>query len=429
MENDQKEKGGGVEDRTQMTLRPRPSRVDISFRALTYSVRASDEDISALFESLDSDGNGKIDAHELQDGLRHLGLPAGMSTVQGLMQRIHGTDKTGITMQEFATFVHHRRADIMRAFHSLRDDQRHRPLTSNDFRIAVERAGLKISDDQLRVLMRTLDKDGDGRVCLEEFCHALMLLPDVNPSAVLDYFLDDVPVDGGGACDLVADGRRGLDSDTTTKVGIKLGAGAVAGAASRTCTAPLDRIRAVMQAAAPGAGSRDIFSVVRAISRGGFCAFFKGNGVNCVKIAPETAVKFAAFDAMKHVVATDPANITVTERLVSGGFAGMVAQALIFPLEVVKTRLAVGDGSLRTVLRSVLEERAFFRGLGPSLLGVMPYAGLDLATMSFLKDHVASAYQATGQEPGVGTLLICGMVRRRASLRTTILRPTHSMVC
>ena len=52
-------------------------------------------------------------------------------------------------------------------------------------------------------------------------------------------------------------------------------------------------------------------------------------------------MKFAAFDALKQVVAVDPGNATTTERFVAGGVAGAAAQAAIYPLEIVKTRMAV----------------------------------------------------------------------------------------
>ena len=45
-----------------------------------------------------------------------------------------------------------------------------------------------------------------------------------------------------------------------------------------------------------------------------------------LKIAPETAVKFIAFDALKGAVARDPATATGAERFVAGGAAGAIAQ-------------------------------------------------------------------------------------------------------
>jgi solute carrier family 25 phosphate transporter 23/24/25/41 len=41
------------------------------------------------------------------------------------------------------------------------------------------------------------------------------------------------------------------------------------------------------------AGAKNIYS------KGGFRAFYLGNGVNCTKVAPETAFKMHAFDQFK----------------------------------------------------------------------------------------------------------------------------------
>jgi hypothetical protein len=43
----------------------------------------------------------------------------------------------------------------------------------------------------------------------------------------------------------------------------------------------------------------------------GIMNFFRGNGANCIKIAPESALKFAAYDQFKRLVCVDPSNVQV----------------------------------------------------------------------------------------------------------------------
>ena len=76
-------------------------------------------------------------------------------------------------------------------------------------------------------------------------------------------------------------------------------------------------------------------------AEGGAKAFFRGNGTNIIKIAPETAVKFIAFDAIKESICKNPKQPTTLERLMSGASAGFLSQSLIYPLEICKTRLAL----------------------------------------------------------------------------------------
>ena len=159
---------------------------------------------------------------------------------------------------------------------------------------------------------------------------------------------------------------------------------------------------------------------------GGARAFWRGNGANVVKVVPETAVKFVAFDVLKHRVARDPGNATVSERFAAGGLAGAAAQAAIYPLEMVKTRMALSSGpnagGMAATALAIARESGpagLFRGLQPSLVGIFPYAGIDLMANSVLKDAVAERYQAAGREPGVLELLGCGMASSTTAMMCT----------
>lgn len=115
-------------------------------------------------------------------------------------------------------------------------------------------------------------------------------------------------------------------------------------------------------------------------------AYFKGNGANTLKIAPETGLKLAFNDFFKHhyLSATQrPEDITPMARCVSGGLSGALAQGLLYPLDMIRTRLAVctvrGNykGIAQTARRILREEgpTAFYRGITPSMIGILPYSG------------------------------------------------------
>ena len=76
-------------------------------------------------------------------------------------------------------------------------------------------------------------------------------------------------------------------------------------------------------------------------------------------------------------------------------------------------------------IRSVLHEsgaRGLFRGLAPSLVGIVPYAGIDLMTNSTLREYVTRRYQAAGAEPGIPELLGCGMASSTTAMLATATR-------
>jgi solute carrier family 25 phosphate transporter 23/24/25/41 len=105
---------------------------------------------------------------------------------------------------------------------------------------------------------------------------------------------------------------------------VTLIAGGIAGACSRTATAPLDRLKVIMQANT--AEEMSIAGGFRGIYReGGIKAFFRGNGTNVVKIIPETAIKFLMYDTIKAKVCKNPKKPVTSERLISGACAGFAS--------------------------------------------------------------------------------------------------------
>jgi solute carrier family 25 phosphate transporter 23/24/25/41 len=128
-------------------------------------------------------------------------------------------------------------------------------------------------------------------------------------------------------------------------------AGAIAGGVSRTATAPLDRLKVYLlvntshsaenavgalkqakPAAAVKHAARPFSAAVRDLYQsGGLRGFFAGNGLNVVKIMPETAIKFGSYEAAKRALANieghgDPKKINSWSKFTAGGVAGMIAQ-------------------------------------------------------------------------------------------------------
>lgn len=80
------------------------------------------------------------------------------------------------------------------------------------------------------------------------------------------------------------------------------------------------------------------------LKEGGIKGLWRGNGINVLKIAPETAIKFASYEQVKRFIKGDSKeNLTIYERFIAGALAGGISQTAIYPMEVLKTRL-VFDG-------------------------------------------------------------------------------------
>ena len=204
-------------------------------------------------------------------------------------------------------------------------------------------------------------------------------------------------------------------------------AGGVAGAVSRTVVSPLERLKILFQVQSAGHNEYKL-SVGKALAKmwreEGWRGFMAGNGTNCIRIVPYSAVQFGSYNLYKRVgypgtmlyifeagwslrndrSMTDRAQLflvssasssnilTPLERLVCGGLAGITSVVFTYPLDIVRTRLSIHsasfaalgekpkDGKLPgmwTTLVSMYKQEgglpALYRGLIPTVAGVAPY--------------------------------------------------------
>lgn len=81
-------------------------------------------------------------------------------------------------------------------------------------------------------------------------------------------------------------------------------AGGVAGAVSRTVVSPLERLKILFQIQSVGRNEYKM-SVPKALAKmwrdEGWRGFMAGNGTNCIRIVPYSAVQFSAYNVYKRV--------------------------------------------------------------------------------------------------------------------------------
>ncbi|KAK8509664.1 hypothetical protein V6N12_001745 [Hibiscus sabdariffa] len=208
-------------------------------------------------------------------------------------------------------------------------------------------------------------------------------------------------------------------------------AGGVAGGVSRTAVAPLERLKILLQVQNPHnikyngtvQGLKYIWGTE------GFRGLFKGNGANCARIVPNSAVKFFSYEqASKGIMylyqqhtGNEDAQLTPLLRLGAGACAGIIAMSATYPMDMARGRLTVQTErspyqykgmfhALSTVLR---EEgpRALYKGWLPSVIGVIPYVGLNFAAYESLKDWLIKSKPfglVEDSELSVMTRLACG---------------------
>nr|CAB3470797.1 unnamed protein product [Digitaria exilis] len=192
----------------------------------------------------------------------------------------------------------------------------------------------------------------------------------------------------------------------------RLVSGAVAGAVSRTCVAPLETIRTHLMVGSNGDSMTEVFQSI--MNTEGWTGLFRGNLVNVIRVAPSKAIELFAFDTAKKFLtpkADESPKTFLPPSLVAGALAGVSSTLCTYPLELIKTRLTIEKDVYNNFLHAfvkILREEGpseLYRGLTPSLIGVVPYA----ATNYYAYDTLKKLYRKTLKKEeisNVATLLI-----------------------
>lgn len=123
----------------------------------------------------------------------------------------------------------------------------------------------------------------------------------------------------------------------------------------------------------------------------GILSFWKGNGVNVIRVAPYAAAQLTSNDFYKSKLQDENGKLGVKERLLAGAMAGMTGTALTHPLDTIRLRLALPNHPYKGMVNafSVVYRtegvRALYKGLIPTLAGIAPYAACNFASYDVAK--------------------------------------------
>ncbi|KAF8902651.1 mitochondrial carrier domain-containing protein [Mucidula mucida] len=226
-------------------------------------------------------------------------------------------------------------------------------------------------------------------------------------------------------------------------------AGGCAGAASRTVVSPLERLK-IIQQVQPQSSSHQYKGVWRSLVRmwqeEGFRGYMRGNGINCLRIVPYSAVQFTTYEQLKKwFTQQGTRELDTPKRLASGALAGITSVCSTYPLDLVRARLSIATASIpvsvqpntkpilsssealragyhtaaRTsnytaaemtiwgmTLKIMREEggiRGLYRGLIATAVGVAPYVGINFAAYELLRGILTPPGQSS-----VPRKLACG---------------------
>ena len=389
-----------------------------------------------------------LDRAKLTAALLRLGLPSSPSTVEKLIRAVNcDSDDGKIRWRDFKTFMAVREKQVRFAFKRL-DSECKGYITSDQIVDGLRLLGVfqpeylaeklvaaskerrrRVSSQKWLEMSENCvgvdpakygdddDDDEDEGIDYLTFREMVLLLPAVNEDQkVLEYWQEIVEADSSFTFQRP---REGIGSKSSSL--ITLISGAIAGAVSRTCTAPFDRLKMLMQVDPTYrglgivGGLGNIYKVGRmhrigvdgqfGVASGwrgftaGTMAYFRGNGTNVVKIMPETAIKFWSYEFARSTLVSwkggRSEDMAMSDRFLCGASAGITAQTLIYPLEVTKTRMAVSNigkysGISHCLFKVARQEGAYalYRGLGASIIGIIPFSGVEMGVYFYLREQV-----------------------------------------
>ncbi|GAC72468.1 mitochondrial solute carrier protein [Moesziomyces antarcticus T-34] len=239
-------------------------------------------------------------------------------------------------------------------------------------------------------------------------------------------------------------------------------AGGAAGATSRTVVSPLERLKIIMQvqpqsskaaSAAKGKASSAAKNrayggvwtgLVKMWQEEGFAGFMRGNGINCLRIAPYSAVQFTTYELCKTWLRNDDGDLDVVRKLTAGAVAGIASVVSTYPLDLVRSRISIASANMYNEAKSeatsqvsakvsqeVLREqiaarqkavpgiwqmtskvyreegglRGLYRGCVPTSIGVAPYVALNFYFYEAARKRITPL---DGSEPSALMKLACG---------------------
>ncbi|CAR27367.1 hypothetical protein ZYGR_0I06410 [Zygosaccharomyces rouxii] len=374
-----------------------------AFEEDKHPLRKSDDAMAVLFGAMDTDHDNRV---TLEDFKKYACLAE--SQIQRGFQRIDSDHDGRIKPSEVSKY-------LSQLFPQ--DEKGSDPMGQGRSRLTHFLQWAFYRNDSS--LKEEKEQDSIPYITYDQWRDFLMLVPRKEGSrlqAAYSYFsfLE-------GDMDLSSEGDMTLINDFIHGFGYFI-AGGISGVISRTCTAPLDRLKVFLIARTdlsstflhskkdvlvhnPNADLAKIRSpIIKAITtlyrQGGLRAFYVGNGLNVVKVFPESSIKFGSFEVTKKLMSrlegSEPDQLSKFSTYIAGGLAGVIAQFSVYPIDTLKFRVQCaplnndlrGNKLLFQTARDMYRVgglQNFYRGVLVGVTGIFPYAALDLGTFTMMK--------------------------------------------
>nr|XP_019956624.1 PREDICTED: calcium-binding mitochondrial carrier protein SCaMC-2-like isoform X2 [Paralichthys olivaceus] len=296
-----------------------------------------------LFVKLDQNKDGFITVAELHNEMSKYGIISADAKAKNIIDS-YDKDKDGLLdYKEFLRYMMDREKKWKIYFHDL-DKNKCGGIDQDDVICLFKELGVVISKPNAKKIIQMMDKDSSMTVDWGEFLHYVILNPVDNIGELVTSWKHQLVFDVGESRAMPLEFPEEASGFGAWRTFV-LSAG-LADAVSRTVTAPIDRLKTRLQVH----GSRAFSQGFQEMRAGGLRSMWQGNAVNVLKGTPQSTLQCLIYAQVLKV------RLNLQQI---GNYHGVVACA-------------------RSIYRN---ERmsSFYRGFKPSILCMIPYAGVECA--------------------------------------------------
>lgn len=204
-------------------------------------------------------------------------------------------------------------------------------------------------------------------------------------------------------------------------------AGIVSGILARTLSCPFDVIKIIAQVDTRHNSWAD--SIRTLYRERGLKAFWTGNTVSILNQGYYSGIKFFAIKELRHLLGKRNTT-TGADSAFIGAVAGVIAQAALYPMDFLRTRMIVYPDKYRAFWQSaatVVREEGFtalWTGLTPTVAGSVPYEGANYLVYDVFREVYIRNWKPGRVSPAANAVMgtAAGMVSQAVAYPFEIVR-------